>query len=211
MNVPTRDKKNPKNISQSKAQQQEPSILEYDHDQCTWHYPYHTVLSATTCSRGNVCTTPPATPAPATPPVGSLKFVLPSPSSSYSGATAPYSHGSPGTSKTTTFFRSSTPTPEPTTFSAESPAQSRSLPSSPSTASSLRSKPWFREVIDNVSRTLQFGEAAVASPVLHQRNFRSSTTEQRKAQPLWKAKLPPDLSEFNSLANSERKKKSPTL
>ena len=68
-NVPTRDKRNPGNISQPKAQQQEPSIPEYDHDQCTWHYPYHTVPSATTCSRGVACTTPPATPAPATPPV----------------------------------------------------------------------------------------------------------------------------------------------
>ena len=38
-NVPTRDKRNPKNISQTKPQQQKPSIPEYDHDQCTWHYP----------------------------------------------------------------------------------------------------------------------------------------------------------------------------
>ena len=64
--------------------------------------------------------------------------------------------------------------------------------------SSVRSKPWFREVIDNASRNLQFGEAAVASPVAPQRNFGSSTKEKRKAQPLWTAKLPPDLSEFNS-------------
>ena len=41
--LPTRDKRNPKNILPRKAQQQEPSIPEYDHDQCTWHYPYHTV------------------------------------------------------------------------------------------------------------------------------------------------------------------------
>ena len=105
-NVPTRDKRNPKNISQPKAQQQEPSIPEYDHDQCTWHYLYHTVPSATTRSRGVACTTPPATPAPAATPVGSPKSVLLSPSSSYSGATAPYSHGSPGTPKTTTSLRS---------------------------------------------------------------------------------------------------------
>ena len=173
-NLPTRDKRNPKNISQPKAQEQEPSIPEYDHDQCTWHYPYHTVPSATTCSRGVACTTPTALPASATTPVGSPKSVLPSPSSSYSGATAPYSHGSLGTPKTTTSFRPSTPTPEPQT-SAESPAHSRSLPSRPSTPSSVRSKPWFREVIDNASRTPQFGEAAVASPVAPQRNLRSST------------------------------------
>ena len=207
-NVPTRDKRNPKNISQPKPQQQEPSIPQYDHDQCTWHYPYHTVPSATTCSRGVACTTPPATPAPATTPVGSPKSVLPSPSSSYSGATAPYSHGSPGTPKTTTSIRSDTPTPEPQT-SIESPAHSRSLPSSPSTPSSVRSKPWFREVIDNASRTLQFGDAPTqAQP---QRNLRSSTKEQRKAQPLWRAKLPPDLSEFNSPAQSKKRKNSPSL
>ena len=205
-NVPTRDKRNPKNISQTKPQQQEPSIPKYDHDQCTWHYPYHTVPSATTCSRGVACTTPPATPAPATTPVGSPKSVLPSPSSSYSGAAAPYSHGSPGTPQTTTSLRSGTPTLEPQT-SAESPAHSRSLPSSPSTPSSVRSKPSFREVIDNASRTLQFGEAAVASTVAPQRNLRSSTKEQRKAQPLWQAKLPADLSEFGARWLEEEKEK----
>ena len=132
------------------------------------------------------------------------KSVLPSPSSSYSGATAPYSHGSPGTPKTTTSFRSSTPTSEAQT-SAESPAHSRSLPSNPSTPSSVRSKPWFREVIDNASRSHQFGDGPTqAQP---QRNLRNSTTQQRKAQPLWKTKIPPDLSEFNSPASSKKKRK----
>ena len=197
-NVPTREKRNPKNIPYPKAQQQEPSIREYyHHDQCTWHYPYHTVPSATTCSRGVACTTPIATPASATTPVCSPKSVLPSPSSTYSEATATYSHGSPGTPKTTTSFHLSTPTPEPLTSPARSPAHSRSLSSSPSKPSSVRSKPWFREVNHNASRTLQFGEVAVASPVTPQRNLRISTKEQRKAQPLWQAKLPPDLSEFN--------------
>ena len=147
-------------------------------------------------------------PASVTTPIGSFKSVLPSPSSSYSGATAPYSHGSPSTPKTTTSFRSSTPTPEPQT-SAESPAHSRSLPSSLSTPSSVRSKPWFREVIDNASRTLQFGDAPTEAQL--QRNLRNSTTQQRKAQPLWKTKIPPDLSEFNSPASSKKKKSSPTL
>ena len=68
-----RDKRSPKKIPQPKAQQQGPTNPQYDHDQCTWHYPYHTVPSATTCPRGVACTTPPATPAAATPPVGSPK------------------------------------------------------------------------------------------------------------------------------------------
>ena len=74
----------------------------------------------------------------------------------------------------------------------------------------MTSKPWFREVIDNASRTLQFGNAPTqAQP---QRNLRSITNEQRKAQPLWKAKIPPDLSDFNSPASSKKKKESsPTL
>ena len=72
----------------------------------------------------------------------------------------------------------------------------------------MRSKPRFREVIDNASRTLQFGEAVVASTVAPQRNLRSSTRKQRKAQPLWQAKLPADLSESNSPAGSKKKKKS---
>ena len=200
----------PEKHTSRKTHQQELSTPVYDHDQCTWHYPYHTVPSATTCSRGVICTTPLATSAPATTSVGSPKSVLPSPLSSFSGATAPYSHGSPGTPKTTTSFRSGTPTPEPQT-SAESPAHSKSLPSSPSTPSSVRRTPWFREVIDNASHTVQFSEAAVAPLVAPQRNPRSSTKEQRKAQPLWKAKLPPYLSEFNSPANSKKKKCSPTL
>ena len=209
-NVPTRDKRNPKNKPPRKTQQQEPSIPVYDYDQCTWHYPYHTVPSANTFSRGVACTTPPATPATATTPFGSPKSVLPSPSSSYSGATAPYSHGSPSTPKTTTSFRSNTPTPEPLTSPAKSPAHSRSLPSSPSTPSSVKSKPWFREVIHNASRTLQFGDAPTQAP--RQRNLRSSTKEQRKAQPILKAKLPAEISEFNSLASWKKKKKSsPTL
>ena len=93
-------------------------------------------------------------PASATTPIGSLKSVLVSPFSSYSGATAPYS--SPGTPKTTISFCSSTLAPEPLTSSAESSAHSRSLHSSASTPSFVKSKPWFREVSDNTSRTLQF-------------------------------------------------------
>ena len=124
--------------------------------------------------------------------------------------TAPSSHGSAGTPKTRIPFHSSTPKPEPLTSPAESSAHSRSLPSTPSTPSSVRSKPWFREVIDNASPTLQFCDAPTqAQP---QRNLRNSTTQQRNAQPLWKAKIPPDLSEFNSPASSKKKKKSsPTL
>ena len=127
---------------------------------------------------------PTAAPASATTPVGSPKSVLPRPSSSYSGATAHYSHGSTGTSKTKTSFRSSTPTPEPPTSTAESPFHSRSRPRSPFTPSSVRSKPWFLEIIDNASRTLQLGEAAVTSPATPERNLRSNTIQQRKAQPL---------------------------
>ena len=88
-NVTTRDKRNPKNTSPREAQQQELSTLGYDHDQCTWIYPYNTLPSATTCSRGVACTNPTAMPASATTPIGSPKTVLPSPSSSYSGATTP--------------------------------------------------------------------------------------------------------------------------
>ena len=135
-------------------------------------------------------------PASATTPKGSPKSVLPSPSSSFSGATAPYSHGSPGTPKTTTSFPTSISTPENLTSSAESPAHSRSLPSSPSTPSSVRSKPWFHEKIADASRILQSGDALAQTQP--QRNLRNSTTQQRKVLPLWKAKIPPDLSESNS-------------
>ena len=60
--------------------------------------------------------------------------------------------------------------------------------------------------MDNASRTLQFGDAPIqAQP---QRILRSSAKEQREAPPLWKAKLPPDLSDFNSTASSKEKMKS---
>ena len=208
-NVPTRDRRNRKNIPPLSPRQHEQVLPEFDHDQCTWHCPYHTVLSATTSSSRVACTTPTVMPASATTSIGSLKSVLPSPSFSNSGATAPYSHGSPGTPKTTIFFRSSTPTPEPLTSSAKSPVNSRSLPSSRSTPFSVRSKARFREVIDNASRTLQSVDAPTqAQP---QRNLRNSTTQKCKAKPLWKAIIPPDLSEFNSppIPRTKRKTSSP--
>ena len=60
-------------------------------------------------------------------------------------------------------------------------------------------------MIDNASRTLQSGDAPTqAQPQLNRRN---STTQQRKTQPLWKAKIPPDLSELNTPANSQKKTK----
>ena len=209
-NVPTRNRRNPKNYSPPSPRQHDQILPEFDHDQCTWHYPYQTVPSATTCSRSVACTTPTAMPASETTPIDSPKSVLPGPSPSYSGATATYSHGSPGTQKITISFRSRTPTLEPPASSTESPAHSRSLPSSPSTLSSQRSKPWFREVIDNASRTLQFDDATTQDQP--QRNLCNSTTQQRKAQPLWKAKILPDLSECNCPASSRKKKKSlPTL
>ena len=74
----------------------------------------------------------------------------------------------------------------------------------------MRSKPWFREVIDYASRFLQFGDAPTqAQP---QRNLRNSARQQRKAQPLWKAKIPLNPSEINLPASSKKKiKSSPTI
>ena len=46
-NVPTRDRRNPKNVSPPSPRQHEQILPGFDHDQCTWHYPYHTVPSAT--------------------------------------------------------------------------------------------------------------------------------------------------------------------
>ena len=206
-NVPTRDRRITKNIPLPKVQQLKQLAPEYDHDQCTWHYPYHSVPSGTT-SRGIAFTTPSAAFTSVTTPAGSPKSV-PASLFCHSGITAPSSHGSPGTPKTTTLFSSSTPIPEPPTSFVESPAHSRNRPRSPSTPSSVRSKPWFRGVIDNATGALQFGEATVASPAAPQCNLLSSTIEQRKAQPLRKAKLPPDLSEIDSPANSEKTLKSP--
>ena len=54
-------------------------------------------------------------------------------------------------------------------------SHTRNPPSSPSTPQSLRSKPWFHEVADHATGTIQFVEAAVASPVTTQCNFHSST------------------------------------
>ena len=115
----------------------------------TWHYPYHTVIS-TNCSRGVACTTPSAAPLSVITPVGYPKPVPRGLSSSHLGATAPYSHGSLGTSIITTSFRSTTLIHEPPTSFVVAPGHSISLPSSPSTPSSVRSKPCFREIIYNL-------------------------------------------------------------
>ena len=206
--VPTRDWGNAKKLRTyhhpSNVQQQEQVAPDNDHGQCTWHYPYHTVPSGTTCSHGVACTTPFTTSTSVTTPVGSLKSVPTSPSSFHSRATASHSHGSPCTPKTTTSFRSTTPIPKPPTSFVKSPTQSRNLPSSLSTTSSVRTKPWLREVFDNATGTLRFGAAPVASPAAPQLNFRSSSKQQRNAQPLWKARLPLDLSELSSSANAKK-------
>ena len=46
-NVPTRNKRNPKNVSTLSPRHHEQIVAEFDHDQCTWHYLYQTVPSAT--------------------------------------------------------------------------------------------------------------------------------------------------------------------
>ena len=176
--VRTRDRGNPKNVSLPSPRQHEQILPEFGHNQCTWHYPYLTVPSATTCSHGVACTTSTAAPASSNTPFGSPKSVHPSPSSFHSGATAPYSHGSPGTPRTTTSFRTSTPKLEPLALSAESPVYSRNFPSRPSTLSSVRSKPRFCEVIANASCNLQFGDAPTQAPP--QRNLRNSTIRDAK-------------------------------
>ena len=152
-----------KNSPQLKAHQHQQATPENDNDQCKWHYPYHIVPSAIT-SRDVACTNTSATPASATTPVGSPKKVPLSPSSSHLGATAYNSHGSPGTPTTSTSFRSNTPTPQPLTPFIETPSHSQSLPSSPVTPPSVRSKPWFLEATDNATRNLHSIEAAATSP-----------------------------------------------
>ena len=119
LKVLTRDSRNPKNVSLLSPRQHKQVLPEFDCDQCTWHYPYQTVPSATTCSSGVACTTPAAMHASTTTPIVSPNSVLPGPSSSDSGVTTPHSHGFPGTPKTTLPFHSGTPTPEPLPSSAE--------------------------------------------------------------------------------------------
>ena len=151
-------------------------------------------------------------PASGNIPVGSPKIVLPSPSLSYSGATAPYSYGSPTTPQTTNSFCSCTPTLEPLTFSAGSTAHSRNLSGSPFTPSFVRSKPCSRSVIDNATRTFHFGEAAIASPVAPQRNLRSFT-KKNNAKYNHCEKQNHLLTQVSPIppANSKKKKILPTL
>ena len=77
--VLTRDRRNPKNDSPLSPRQHEQILPEFDHDQGTWHYPYQTVPSATTCSRGVACSTPPTVPTKATTSVCSPQLLGPSP------------------------------------------------------------------------------------------------------------------------------------
>ena len=145
----------------------------------TWRYPYYTVLSATTCSCDVACLTSSVTPTSLTKPVGAPKLVSHSPfSSAYSGATARYSHGFPGSPRTTTYFGSTISVPETLTYFGESPGHSRSFLSSPFAMSSVSSKLWFPNVIDSATCALRFGEAAVVSPTAPQRNLRSNTIQQ---------------------------------
>ena len=47
-NVPTRDRRNPKNVSPLSPRQHKQILPEFDHHQFTWQYPHRTVFSATT-------------------------------------------------------------------------------------------------------------------------------------------------------------------
>ena len=204
-NVPTRNKKTPNkdtencvptsNVSTRNQQPSTSTETLQDHDQCTWHFPHVAVPSP-------VPTYAPSSPRPSA-------TVPRSPATVHFGPTTHF-HSPPSRSRTPSPLSTSTPRnhstgpqaspPSPPTLSS-SPETTHS-PDRDSVTSTPRSKPWLHEVVDQASRKFQPHEAPQAQPT---RTLRSGTTAQRKAQPLYKARLPPEMTAFNSPKSPQKK------
>ena len=201
-NVPTRDTSAK---AQSPTQSQE-TIQEHspiDHDQCNWSYGFVTPPTSLTSTS--------ATSTPSTPPVVSVapsagpSFVFTTPST----PNVPH-HPAEPVSPPITFnspiqFQYQNLSPDithsfPNTNLTQTPSTT-SLPNSPasSTHNFNERSPRQRNVMSQAARSLQFTEP-------RSRTLRESTQTQRKAEPLWKANLPWDVTHCNSPSTGKQKR-----
>ena len=199
------------------AGRQTPPVPDFDHSQCAQPFiPHHFVPQMTSPSPGNRPTSPLPSPNPITdhfpnrspsatpPPLPSARrrsLPLPTRSFDHERHTPPPVSVEPRSSSSPRKLQSPTPSPKKTTF-VQSPSRldsliegaSRNLRqrlySSPQSNSPATLRASLNKSFDN--------HAPPSTNTSTSRTLRSKTKQQRKAQPLFKAKLPRDLTEFLS-------------
>ena len=201
-NVPTSDTiAKAQSPTQSQETIQEHSPI--DHDQCNWSYGF--VTPPTSLTSTSASSTPSTTPVVSVAPSGGPSFVFTTPST----PTVPH-HPAELVSPPITFnspiqFPYENLSPDlthssPNTNLTQTPSTT-SLPNSPasSTHNFNERSPRQRNVMSQVARSLQFTEP-------RSRTLRESTQTQRKAEPLWKASLPWDVTHCNSPSTGKQKR-----
>ena len=202
-----------------------PPVPDFDHSQCGQTFiPYHSVPQMTSTSPGNHPTSRLPSPTPiadhfpnrspsVTPPrlLSSLRRrSLPSPTMSFDHErhTPPPVSVEPSSSSTPRKLQSSKPSPKKITF-VQSPSRLDSLidGASHNLRQRLYSSPQSNSpATHRTSLNMSFDNHAPPSTNISttSRSLRSATKQQRKAQPLFKANLPRDLTEFLSPKKKSR-------
>ena len=200
------------------AGRQTPPVPDFDHSQCGQPFiPHLFVPQMTSPSPGNRPTSPLPSPNPITdhfpnrppsatpPPLPSARrrsLPLPTRSFDHERHTPPPVSVEPRSSSSPRKLQSTTPSPKKTTF-VQSPSRLDSLidGASRNLRQRLYSSPQSNSPA-TLRASLNKSFDIDAPPSNHistpSRSLRSNTKQQRKAQPLFKAKLPRDLTEFLS-------------
>ena len=199
------------------AGHQTPPVPDFDHSQCGQPFiPYHFVPRMTSPSPSNRPTSPLPSPNPITdhfpnrspsatpPPLPSARrrsLPLPTRSFDHERHTPPPVSVEPRSSSSPRNLQSPTPSPKKTTF-VQSPSRLDSLidGASRNLCQRLYSSPQSNSPATlRASLNKSFDiHAPPSTNTSTSRSLRSNTKQQRKAQPLFKAKLPRDLTEFLS-------------
>ena len=197
---------------------QTPPVPDFDHSQCGQPFiPYHFVPPMTSPSPGNRPTSPLPSPNPitdhfpnrspsATPPPlpSACRRSLPSPTRSidHERRTPPFPSVKPRYSSSPRTRQSSNPSLNETTF-VQSPSRLDSLidGASHNLRQRLYSSPQSNSPATlraSLNKSFDFHAPPSTNTSTPSRSLRSNTKQQRKAQPLFKAKLPRDLTQFLS-------------
>ena len=201
-NIPTRDT-SAKTQSPIQSQETTQQPASFDHDQCNWSYGF--VTPPTCLTSTSATSTPPTPPGVSIAPSAGPSFVLTTPST----PTAPH-HPAEPVPPSITFnspiqFHYQNLSPDLTHSSSDTnltqTPSTRSLPNSPASPTPIFNKRSSRQqnVMSQAARSLQFSEP-------RSRTLRESTQTQRKAEPLWKANLPWDVTHCNSPSTGKQKR-----
>ena len=203
-NVPTRDT-SAKTQSQTQSQEIIQQPASFDHDQCNWSYSFTPPPPPTSLTTTSATFTPSTPTAMSITPSAGPRFVPTTPST----PTAPHHPAEPVPPPI--IFNSPIQFPyenlspdithsSPNTNPTQTPSTT-SLPNSPvsSTHNFNERSPRQKTVLSQAARSLQFTGA-------RSRTLRDFTQTQRKAEPLWKANMPWDVTHCNSPSTGKQKR-----